>query len=83
MLSVFGSVMCIALRQSGTSTETAMDSAAIACEDCCNQAGQSGEKDDAAGIDHTSTCSAIARASSTSIPRYRTVLSILEWPSNN
>ena len=31
----------------------------------------------------TSTCSAIARASSTSMPRYRTVLSIFVWPSNN
>src|SRR5215510_13036132 len=29
----------------------------------------------------TSTCSAIASASSTSMPRYRTVLSILVWPS--
>ena len=33
--------------------------------------GRSGAKDDATGIDHTSTCSAIARASSTSIPKYR------------
>jgi len=31
----------------------------------------------------TSTCSAIARASSTSIPRYLTVLSILVWPSKS
>jgi hypothetical protein len=32
---------------------------------------------------HTSVCSAISSASSTSIPRYRTVLSSLEWPSSN
>jgi len=31
----------------------------------------------------TSTCSAIASASSTSIPRYLTVLSTLGWPSSN
>ena len=31
----------------------------------------------------TSTCSAIASASSTSMPRYLTVLSILVWPSNS
>ena len=31
----------------------------------------------------TSTCSAIARASSTSIPRYLTVLSILVCPSRS
>jgi hypothetical protein len=31
----------------------------------------------------TSTCSAIAIASSTSIPRYLTVLSILVWPSKS
>jgi hypothetical protein len=31
----------------------------------------------------TSTCSAIASASSTSMPRYRTVLSILVWPSKS
>ena len=30
-----------------------------------------------------STCSAMASASSTSIPRYLTVLSILVWPSNS
>src|SRR5216684_6998408 len=34
-----------------------------------------------AQVFQTSTCSAIARASSTSIPRYLTVLSILVWPS--
>src|SRR5271165_6604827 len=34
-----------------------------------------------ARILQTSTCSAMARASSTSMPRYRTVLSILVWPS--
>ena len=31
----------------------------------------------------TSVCSAISRASSTSIPRYRTVLSSFVWPSNS
>lgn len=31
----------------------------------------------------TSVCSAISRASSTSIPKYRTVLSILVWPSRS
>jgi hypothetical protein len=31
----------------------------------------------------TSVCSAISSASSTSMPRYRTVLSSLEWPSNS
>lgn len=31
--------------------------------------------------DQTSIFSAISMASSTAIPRYRTVLSILEWPS--
>lgn len=33
--------------------------------------------------DHTSVCSAISRASSTSIPRYRTVLSIFVWPKSS
>ena len=32
---------------------------------------------------YTSVCSAISRASLTSIPRYRTVLSIFVWPSNS
>src|ERR1700730_15148811 len=36
-----------------------------------------------ARILQTSTCSAIASASSTSIPRYRTVLSIFLWPSKS
>ncbi len=36
-----------------------------------------------AQVFQTSTCSAIARASSTSIPRYLTVLSILVWPSRS
>jgi len=36
-----------------------------------------------AQVFQTSTCSAIARASSTSIPRYLTVLSILVWPSKS
>lgn len=31
----------------------------------------------------TSVCSAISRASLTSIPRYRTVLSSVVWPSSN
>jgi hypothetical protein len=31
----------------------------------------------------TPTCSAIAKASSTSVPRYRSVLSILVWPSKS
>ena len=35
-----------------------------------------------ARVFQTSTCSAIARASSTSIPRYRTVLSNFVWPSS-
>jgi hypothetical protein len=34
-----------------------------------------------AQVVQTSTCSAMARASSTSMPRYLTVLSILVWPS--
>ena len=36
-----------------------------------------------AQVFQTSTCSAIARASSTSMPRYLTVLSILVWPSKS
>jgi hypothetical protein len=32
---------------------------------------------------YTSVCSAISRASLTSIPRYRTVLSIFVWPSRS
>jgi hypothetical protein len=36
-----------------------------------------------ARVFQTSTCSAIARASSTSMPRYLTVLSILVWPSSH
>src|SRR5258708_1948302 len=36
-----------------------------------------------ARVFQTSTCSAIAKASSTSIPRYRTVLSILVCPSSH
>ena len=32
---------------------------------------------------HTSVCSAISSASATSIPRYRTVLSTLTWPSSS
>ncbi len=36
-----------------------------------------------ARVFQTSTCSAIARASSTSIPRYLKVLSILVWPSRS
>ena len=36
-----------------------------------------------ARVFQTSTCSAIARASSTSMPRYRTVLSILVCPSRS
>src|ERR1700735_5058602 len=36
-----------------------------------------------AQVFQTSTCSAIARASSTSMPRYRTVLSILVCPSKS
>ena len=32
---------------------------------------------------YTSVCSAISRASSTSIPRYRTVLSSFVWPSRS
>jgi len=36
-----------------------------------------------ARVSQTSTCSAIAKASSTSIPRYLTVLSILVWPSSH
>ena len=36
-----------------------------------------------AQVDQTSTCSAIERASSTSMPRYLTVLSILVWPSKS
>ena len=34
-------------------------------------------------FDYTSVCSASSRASSTSIPRYLTVLSSFVWPSNN
>jgi len=36
-----------------------------------------------ARVVQTSTCSAIVRASSTSIPRYRTVLSTFVWPSSS
>src|SRR6266446_2864272 len=36
-----------------------------------------------ARVIQTSTCSAMVRASSTSIPRYLTVLSILVWPSRS
>ena len=36
-----------------------------------------------AQVFQTSTCSAIARASSNSMPRYRTVLSILVCPSKS
>src|ERR1700686_94502 len=36
-----------------------------------------------ARVHQTSTCSAIAKASSTSMPRYLTVLSILVWPSRS
>ena len=36
-----------------------------------------------ARVFQTSTCSAIARASSTSMPRYLTVLSIFVWPSKS
>src|SRR5262245_21389473 len=36
-----------------------------------------------APVVQTSTFSAISRASSTSTPRYRTVLSIFEWPSKS
>jgi len=36
-----------------------------------------------ARVFQTSTCSAIAKASSTSMPRYLTVLSILVWPSRS
>ena len=36
-----------------------------------------------AQVVQTSTCSAIASASSTSIPRYLTVLSIFVWPSRS
>ena len=32
---------------------------------------------------YISVCSEISSASSTSIPKYRTVLSNFEWPSNN
>ena len=39
------------------------------------------ERTGSARLDQRSTCSAMARASSTSMPRYRTVLSILVWPS--
>ena len=35
-----------------------------------------------APVHQTSTCSAIAKASSTSMPRYLAVLSILVWPGN-
>ena len=41
------------------------------------------ERTGSARLDHRSTCSAMARASSTSMPRYRTVLSILVWPSKS
>jgi hypothetical protein len=36
-----------------------------------------------APMGHTSTYSAISSASSTPIPRYRAVLSILVWPSSS
>src|SRR5271157_3314034 len=41
------------------------------------------ERVGSARVLQTSTCSAIARASSTSMPRYLTVLSILVWPSKS
>src|ERR1019366_9802605 len=41
------------------------------------------ERASSARADQRSTCSAIERASSTSMPRYLTVLSILVWPSNS
>lgn len=34
-------------------------------------------------LGHTSVCSAISKAPSTTIPRYRTVLSNLVWPSRS
>jgi hypothetical protein len=43
-------------------------------------AGGRAEHVRSARVFQTSTCSAIAKASSTSIPRYLTVLSILVWP---
>jgi hypothetical protein len=36
-----------------------------------------------ADLEKTSTCSAMASASSTSMPRYLTVLSTLAWPRSN
>src|SRR5262245_1209985 len=45
--------------------------------------GQWAEHVRSAPVLQTSTCSAIAKASSTSMPRYLTVLSILVWPSRS
>ena len=41
------------------------------------------ERNRSARVDQRSTCSAMVRASSTSMPRYLTVLSILAWPSDS
>jgi hypothetical protein len=45
--------------------------------------GVRAERTRSAQVGQRSTCSAIERASSTSMPRYLTVLSILVWPSNS
>jgi hypothetical protein len=47
----------------------------------CHRVGA--ERVRSAPVVQTSTCSAIVKASSTSIQRYRTVLSILVWPSRS
>ena len=45
--------------------------------------GSWAERGSSAQVLQTSTFSAISRASSTSTPRYRTVLSIFVWPSSS
>jgi hypothetical protein len=50
---------------------------------CWHETGWSGRARPLCPVIQTSTCSAMARASSTSMPRYLTVLSILVWPSRS
>ena len=45
--------------------------------------GRRAERDSSAQVFQTSIFSAISRASSTSTPRYRTVLSIFVWPRSS
>ena len=49
----------------------------------CNAKDSDGQSGLLCPMVQTSTCSAMARASSTSMPRYLTVLSIRVWPSRS